>query len=175
MGLIANAPVRPVKFSDAEGAYAPFAGLLVDLPCMVAENPDPSRQIPPGCALHPKLPLPATQLEEPELAAPPLVDPSAPLLAPGIAFCAPKLPRPADQLDAPLPSGDGFAAGELAVAPGCGVAFCWAPAGWVCALARPGSRTAANTAIESRHLCFALFMVSILLRPTISWQDLEPP
>jgi hypothetical protein len=146
MGLIVKAGAAPLKFGDAARTYAPFAGLPAAL-LFVADNPDVSRQIPPACTVDPKL------------------------------------SRPAIQLDSLLSSGDGFVAGELAVAPrrgvvplpDCDTPFCWLAAGCICALARPGRRTAANTATQSAHPGFAPLMVYILLRPADSWQSLKPP
>ena len=117
MEFFANAGVTPLKFGEAVGTEAPFAGLFADPAPVASENPELSRQIPPACAVDPKLPRPATQLDFPvsPAAVPPVV-PTAPLVAPGILPFVPKLPRPDDQLDAPLLAGDGFAAGEVAVA-----------------------------------------------------------
>jgi hypothetical protein len=132
--LIVKGALMPAKFGIAAGKVAPFAGLFVDPTLMVAEDPAFSRQIPPGCAVDPKLPRPATQLDFPVSPAAilPCV-PSAPLVAPGIAFRPPKLLRPADQLDAPLLPRDGFIPGGVAVEseldeaalPDCQIPYSW--------------------------------------------------
>jgi hypothetical protein len=167
-----------VKLGAAPGEYAAPAGFFADPPPAVTDDPTLSRQIPPGCAADPKLPRPATQLEEPEpLVVAPLVVPSSPLAAPGMAFAAPKLPRPADQPEAWVLSGAAFVAGDPEAAPeGGAVALPLGRLPEVCACAAAGQAEsdAAKSAIKKTHLCFALLTLSILSRPRFRRQAPRP-
>ena len=97
--------VASVALLRAPVIFSALAVEVVDPPFAGAGGTPLSRQIPPGCAFAPKLPRPATQLEEPlESALPP-----APFAAPGSAFCTPNSPRPGDQFDRPLPPPAAFA------------------------------------------------------------------
>lgn len=159
------------NFGCPVATYAPPAGLF-GKPFFDGTMASPlSCQIPPGWAFHPKLPRPATQLEEPP---PAIAAPSDSFVALGIARRALKLRLPATQLDALLPPSEVFAAGRLTAKPGRhvdapskGTDALWRfAAGWVCAAARPVRKIAGSSVTAKTYLRLRPIIVELLSQRT---------